>query len=53
MILLEMHPGGECPGASLELQVIQRELAKSSPFHEPDLIIPILPMGRLRLGEMK
>ena len=34
-----MQPGGECPGASLELQVIQRELAKSSPFHEPDLII--------------
>ena len=48
-----MHPGRECPGTSPELQVIQRELAKSSPFHEPDLIIPILPMGRLRLGEIK
>lgn len=53
MRLLELHPGGEFPGASLELQVIQRELAKPSPFHEPDLIIPILPMGRLRLGETK
>ena len=44
VILLEMHPGGEFPGASLELQVIQRE-QNPVPFMSQILSYPFYQWG--------